>query len=113
MTLSEIGILATLITVLIGTPLGILIYQTRSMRTETREFREELKAEIGALDDRVSVIEREKADKRDWVRESLSTRAKIDRVLEGVAELKGKIDSEFGVAAAINRVAERMAEKQS
>ncbi len=71
---------------------------------------------LKTLTRRVEVVERradkvteDKVDRRDWLREALSTRAKVDHLSEQLVGIDRKLDAEWGMAAAVNRVADRIA----
>lgn len=65
-----------------------------------------LNERITVVETRVREVEDKKVDKRDWLRDLISTRSKIDKVSEQIAGVHSKLDAEFGIAAAMNRLAD-------
>lgn len=98
------GVDYTFLAVLNGVPLTLLLIL---LRNNTRR--------IDRIETRLDEVEDNKVAKRDWMRESISTRDKVDQAIERLAGIDSKLDAEFGMSAALNRVADsmsRLAEKK-
>lgn len=108
LSLADFGVLAAMIAAQIGL-LGAFLRshaarQERdliSLRNQLESYGETQVRDADHLRRRIELIERDKADKESWVRESVSTRAKIDGVAERIERLGGQIDSQQGLAGAM------------
>lgn len=112
LSLADFGVIAAILT----PQIGLLFVMVRShsskqereltsLRGEMQSIGEVFDRDVTTLRSRIEAIEREKADKEAWVRESVSTRMKIDGVAERIAELGGKIDAQGSLAGAMNALA--------
>ncbi|MEK6675563.1 MAG: hypothetical protein AABZ47_07905 [Planctomycetota bacterium] len=63
-------------------------------------------------DARLTSLEKDKVDRVDWAREVLRSSERLDRVSEAIAKIDGKLDANYGMTGAVNRLAEVMARKQ-
>ncbi len=101
----------------VGVPLALFMLngirtQASKRNTEIDGRFEKLEKRIvemeRSIESRVRDVEEKKADKQAWMRETINAGAKMDYVSQQIAELKGRYDSEFGVAAAVNRLADSL-----
>lgn len=83
----------------------------QTVRGELQTVRGELNGKISEVDQRVDATADSKVDKREWVRESMVSRVRLDKALEGQARIEAKVEQAFGVGAAINKLAEVLAKR--
>jgi len=67
---------------------------------------------IDTIEARVGEMDKGKADKLDWARETMMARGKMARVGEQIAKLDGKLDANFGLGAVITRLTEELAKRR-
>ena len=71
-----------------------------------------LAARFTMLENRVQRLEDEKLNRVDFLRSEVSGKLKLDRMAEAIAAIDAKLDMEFGIATAVNRLAGVIAEKK-
>lgn len=119
MTALTLGDYAAL-TGILGTPLTVGILLLNSIRGQVKATSDKLtnmdqrletlerdrvdRSTHRDLVDRVADMEKSKAERIDWLRDSVSTREKIDMVAENVANISGKLDALYGISAAAVRI---------
>lgn len=65
-----------------------------------------LSRRVDAVETDVKNLRDKKADKVEWAREVVLTRAKLDRMSEKMERIDGKLDNNFGIAASITRLSD-------
>ena len=113
----ELGDFAVIGALLLGSTslvlFGVKMVARNLEKVETRvEAVEKDKASgrrMQVVEVKVEGLEDKKVNQGEWLRESRSTRAKIDHVGEQVSEMSGKLDAQMGIGAGINRLAENLA----
>lgn len=85
LTLGDYCALAGLLTLTVGTPFLVMLSSVKALGHR-----------VATVEDRVSDLTTNKVDKKDWVREAVATRAKVDQVHIVVSQM----DSKMGVQAA-------------
>lgn len=113
LTLADYAAIAGMMVAIIGLPLGVLGWQMRNMSAAIETHDKRIREIETRHDERFREIEAEKVDKKDWIRESMSVRTKIDAMTSKLAAIDAKIDASYGVGAAINRLAERMERRET
>lgn len=72
----------------------------------------ELAAGQEILTKQLRSVAQNKADREDFVREAARSRLAMEKLVESVARLEGKLDSGVHIATGINRLAEAMEKKE-
>ena len=93
-----------LLTGIVGSALAPGLVILNAVRREVRL----IAARFERLERRVDVIEKDKMDKRDWVRESLDLRESVAALSGQLNRMDGKMETAFGAARAIDRVADTL-----
>lgn len=94
-----------------GTPMALVALYLRSLRAELLALQTALSKRLDDHDEHIESIRREldeKASRKDWLREVMTSRGKLDRIGEEVAAVNAKLDTQFGVGAAVNRLADTL-----
>lgn len=97
-----------LLIAIVGMPLGVVVLYLKTIRGEMLHFHGLIGRRIDDHEVRLRVVEEEKIDKNDWLRAEFATRQKVDKVSEKITALQARIESEFGMAAAVNRLADEI-----
>jgi len=97
LSLSDYGVLGGMLTAATAVLATLLLAQAKGQNRR-----------IDVVEASVRDLEKNKADKHEWAREALVTRNKLDDVNRAMARIEGKIDTSFGVAAAVSRIAEEL-----
>ena len=95
-------VIAGLLATIVGVPLTLVVANLRSLAARVDRTDER----IDHAERRIAEINEAKVDKREWLRVEHGTRQKVDGVAQAVSELSSKLEAEWGMAAAMNRVAE-------
>jgi len=111
MTLTDFSLIAGVLGVVVGGPIMLLVSNIKGLRIENHAFRDDMKTEIEKLDHRVSLIEQHKVSHADWVRVTVSHQNRQEKISQQIAELNGKVEASFGIAAGITRVAAALERK--
>lgn len=109
-----------------GAPMALVALYLRSLRSElltaqasmakridahereVGELRTEMRERADKLDADIRLVDEAKAGRKDWLREVMTSRAKLDRIGEEVAAVSAKLDTQFGVGAAVNKLADTL-----
>lgn len=95
---------------------GMTAVVAGSIATVTATYLRGLKAELSgrfaAMEDRLEVLEQDKADRGEWMREMMATRQRIDEMATSLAAIEGKLDASVGIGSAIRGALSAMAEKR-
>ena len=67
-----------------------------------------LAGRIDRVEDRVDQIQKGKADKHEWARETLLARGKMGDLAAQISRVDAKLDANFGIAANIGRLVEEL-----
>jgi hypothetical protein len=109
--LGDYAALAGMILACVGTPLGLLMAQTRTMHRENRAALADLRGEVAKLDERLVDVETQKVSHGDWVRVTQSQVSRLNRMSEQMAELGGKLDATIGIAPGVQRIADALSRR--
>lgn len=121
LSLGDYGALGGMFATVVGIATTLLIVNIRGLgqRIDVIEHRvakvEKCKADAADVL-RLEDVQKDKADRRDWLRESVSTRLKVERVGEQVTALHSKLDAEFSMATVMAQlvgVAKELVEKKT
>jgi hypothetical protein len=115
MTTGDYLAIAGLLAAFVGTPVAVLTFSVRALRSDTAIFRASVAEDVGGLESRMRSVELEKVNRTDWIREQVSVRAKIDVIGRDIAALSAKYDASLGIGASIQRTAkaiEQLAESR-
>lgn len=108
LTGEDIGLLATIV----GVPWSVLSLYLRAMRKEATERSAAIERRVETLEQEFREATERFANKRDWLREAVSTREKVDAVGRQIADLGARFDANYGIAASINTLAEALKERK-
>lgn len=95
--LGDYAMLGTMIVVTAGLTTTLLLANIKGLARR-----------IDVVEDRVASIEKSKADKHEWARETLQARHKMEKLSAQVERVDAKLDGNFGVAANIARLVDEM-----
>lgn len=118
LSLADFGVLGALIAAQIGILGAFLRSHAARQERDLISLREQIEGygqtqvrDADSLRRRIELIERDKADKESTVRDSVSTRAKIDHVAERIERLGGQIESQQSLAGAMLTLARNIERK--
>lgn len=97
--------IAGLLAAFLGLPGMILIGLVRGLSKSLDAAITRVHERIDQVDQKVAALDGAKIDRKDFLREVIGSRQKLDRVSEQIAGINGRLDAEFGVGAAINNLA--------
>ena len=69
---------------------------------------ERAETQIDRVDDRVAKVEKAKADKHEWARETLLARSKMEKLSGQIGRVDAKLDANFGIAASVRQLADEI-----
>ncbi len=111
LTLADFSALCAIMTI----PVGLIAAYLSVIRKGNIAFRDTISRDLQRMNDRVDrhaellvIMDRDKADKADWVRGSIVLRNKMDECIGQLKYLAGKTEAKSGVAAQVAKVAEEM-----
>jgi hypothetical protein len=102
---------------LVGVPLVMITLYLRAIREHQTSTTSEITRRIHVIEaslqhllQRTGELDREYATKEEWVRESMFTRQRLERLTELVTRIEAEMDNGRGVAAEIGRATAAMVE---
>lgn len=108
----QIGVLVSVLSPLVGVPLAVITLYLRAIREHqthtTAEITHRIQTIEAAMHDLlkgVAEFEREYATKEEWVRESMFTRQRLDKLTEMMTRVQTELETGHGVAAQMGRIA--------
>lgn len=108
----QISLLVGVLSPLVGVPLAVITLYLRAIREHqthaAREIGQRIQAVESGLRDLLrstTEFEREYTTKEEWVRESMFTRQRLDRLAELMTRVQTELENEHGVAAQMARIA--------
>lgn len=94
-TAADLSILSGLLVTLVTANWAMTRHLVRAQEKRTDELRKD-----------VDELRRDMTPKYDWTREAMATRKSMESIAAKLNHIDGKIDGQFGVGAAIGRVAD-------
>ena len=85
---------------------GAICTWLRQVVTESREFRKAFEQRLEKVEEAVQRLVDDKADKDDFLRESMNARKVMGGIAEKVVRIESRLEAEFGMGAAMERVAD-------
>jgi len=102
--LGDYAIIGTIIAGVVGLSTTLMLHTVKMVAARVGSVEER----VGAVEERIKDVERYKTDKRDWAREELLTRNNIAALHGQMERIEGKLDTAFGMSAAVNRLADQL-----
>jgi len=115
LTLADYSIIAAMLTTVTMWHWRWTVGQMRIGHERIKGVSDRVKSmEVGAvrIQERIDAIEREKTDRREWAREAVSTRTKLDQLHAELSKIEGKLDTNWGVAAAVRQLSDVLGRRQ-
>lgn len=111
-TWEQIGVLASVVSPLVGVPLAVIALYLRAIREHQTHTADEISRRISTIETAMHDLlkgtadfEREYTTKEEWVRESMFTRQRLDKLAELMTKVQAELESGHGVAAQMARMA--------
>lgn len=83
-----------------------LLFNIKTLNRRVEAVEQHARDVNDKVEERSRELEDKKVDKKDWLRVTLSTRQKVDHLGEQLLKIESKLDADFGMSAAVNRLAD-------
>lgn len=127
MSWEQAGVLVGVLSPLVRAPLVVISLYLRAIREHQTATMSEITHRIQTIEAAIHDVirstadfEREYATKEEWVRESMVTRQRLEKLTEMITRIQTELENGHGVAAemgriaaAMTRVIERLEERES
>ncbi len=115
MSWEQAGVLVGVLSPLVGAPLVVISLYLRAIREHQTTTMSEITHRIQTIEAAIHDVfkstadfEREYATKEEWIRESMVTRQRLEKLTEMVTRIQTELENGHGVAAEMGRVATAM-----
>ncbi len=111
----QAGLVVGVLSPLVGVPLVMITLYLRAIREHQTATMAEINHRIQTIEVAIhelikstSDFEREYATKEEWVRESMVTRQRLEKLTEMITRIQTELENGHGVAAEMGRIAAAM-----
>ncbi len=115
MSWEQAGLVVGVLSPLVGAPLVMIALYLRAIREHQTATMAEINHRVQTIEVAIhelikstSDFEREYATKEEWVRESMVTRQRLEKLTEMITRIQAELENGHGVAAEMGRIAAGM-----
>lgn len=103
---ADYAMIAGLLAAFCGLPMTLSIFAIRALAKRVDIVETRVYERIDGVEGRVDKVAASRVEKLDYLRETVSSRKKMDRMSEQLSTIGARLESEFGLSAALKQLAE-------